>query len=177
MASEHELNYHFNAGGAHGRTAIDPLDLFAVSRFADEESIPANFRDLFRFFIDTMNDSAVILSPDGSVLYGNRAFSAMMGRSQHELLGARFAAWVADECQTAFAQLLSGSPSASRSALQLLRSDGLRVPVQLAVNALDGSGYPGFLGIVVFDRTEELFGLALQLERQAAREREQMPCE
>ena len=104
MATEHELNYHFNAAGAHGRTAIDARDLFSVSRFVDEESVQPNFRDLFRFFIDTMNEGAVILSADGSVLYGNRAFSAMMGRSQHELPGARFAAWVAEECQTTFAQ-------------------------------------------------------------------------
>ena len=86
----------------------------------------------YRVMMETMSEGAVTLSQDGTVLHCNRAFAQLLGRPLPELIGSRFAAWVTDEHQASYAELLQSSAEPRRSDLNLVKADGGTLPVQLA---------------------------------------------
>jgi PAS domain S-box-containing protein len=132
-----------------------------------------NGHDPFRVMVETMTEGAVMLSREGMVLYCNPAFANLIRRPLCDLIGMRFAPWVADECGETYAALLADRVAPWRSDLRLRRADGVRVPVQIAASPLDLPGVPGALSMVILNMTEHQRRLALEVEQQTARAREE----
>src|SRR4029434_3314240 len=60
----------------------------------------------YRVMMETMSEGAVTLSQEGTVLHCNRAFAQLLGTPLQELIGASFTAWVKEEDQASYADLL-----------------------------------------------------------------------
>ena len=60
----------------------------------------------YRTYVETMNEGAVTLSQDGTVLYCNRQFAELTGASIEETIGESFLAFIASADQDAVAALL-----------------------------------------------------------------------
>jgi PAS domain S-box-containing protein len=127
----------------------------------------------YRVMVETMTEGAVTLSREGTVLHCNRAFAELVGRASHELLGSSFTVWVKDEDQVSYAEFLQNAAAPQRRNLLLVKADGGAVPVQLASSPLDLDDLPGAICVIVLDLTEQQRRLALEIDQQAGRAREQ----
>jgi len=127
----------------------------------------------YRIMMETMSEGAVTLSQEGTVLHCNRAFAQLLGRPFSELIGSHFAAWVTDEHQASYAEFLQNAAVPQRRDLMLVKADGGALPVQLASSPLELDDLPGAICIIVLDLTEQQRRLALEIDQQAGRAREQ----
>jgi PAS domain S-box-containing protein len=127
----------------------------------------------YRVMMETMSEGAVTLSQEGTVLHCNRAFAQLLGTPLQELIGASFTAWVKEEDQASYAEFLQNAAAPQRRNLLLVKADGAAVPVQLASSPLDLDDLPGAICVIVLDLTEQQRRLALEIDQQAGRAREQ----
>ncbi len=110
----------------------------------------------YRVLIEAMQpgQGAASLSADGTVLYCNKSFAALLGIPQAKVGGRPFAEFIAPPDRTAWRDtLLTAQTSQSQGELRLQPAVGPAVPVHLALNALPLSGAVA-LGMVVTDLTE-----------------------
>jgi signal transduction histidine kinase len=131
----------------------------------------------FRIMVETMAEGAVTLSREGTVLYCNPAFANLLRRPLGELRGVPFAPWVAEECKATYAALLASGPVPWRSNLRLRRGDGAEVPVEVAASRVDLPSFPGALSLVILSMIEHERRVALEVEQETARVREEILCE
>ncbi len=93
--------------------------------------------DPYRVLIEEMNQGAVTLSADGSILYCNRRFGELLKTPLEKIVGRDFDSFVACGEQAAFAVLLETGRATSRAGEITLRAaDETPVPLQLALNPL-----------------------------------------
>jgi two-component system cell cycle sensor histidine kinase/response regulator CckA len=91
----------------------------------------------YRVLIEEMNQGAVTLSDDGSILYCNRRFADLLKTPLEEIVGLAFDAFVAPSERAGFAALLeTGRTGASSGEIILCASDASAVPLQLALGPL-----------------------------------------
>ena len=107
----------------------------------------------YRALIEAMQQGAVSLGSDGTVLYCNGRFAEMVARPQERVIGAAVAGFFAPEDRPAFDDLLlRGRDQGSRGELRLGSAEG--TPVYLAVAPLP-LGEAGALCMVVTDLTQQ----------------------
>jgi PAS domain S-box-containing protein len=93
--------------------------------------------DPYRVLIEEMNQGAVTLSADGSILYCNRRFSDLLKTPLERIVGHAFHAFVAPSERTEFAALLeAGRTRGVAGEITLSASDLNAVPLQLALGPL-----------------------------------------
>ncbi len=93
--------------------------------------------DPYRVLIEEMNQGAVTLSADGSILYGNRRFAELLKLPLEKIVGYGFDSFVAPDERGAFAALLeTGRTSSSAGEITLCAADATPVPLQLALSPL-----------------------------------------
>src|SRR6202011_408965 len=91
----------------------------------------------YRVLIEEMNQGAVTLSADGSILYCNRRFGDLLKRPLEEIVGHTFDALVAPSERAGFATLIeAGRTGGSAGEITLFAPDGSAVPLQLAFGPL-----------------------------------------
>jgi PAS domain S-box-containing protein len=91
----------------------------------------------YRVLIEEMNQGAVTLAADGSILYCNRWFADLLKRPLEEIVGFGFEAFVPPSDRPGFAALLEAGRTGSGAGEFTLRAgDGGAVPLQLALGAL-----------------------------------------
>ncbi|UQA62057.1 ATP-binding protein [Polyangium aurulentum] len=101
---------------------------------------------------ETLNESAMTIAADGSILFANRRFSELIGKPQEGVLGVPLWRFVAPEDAAILEELLAhGQQGSAKGELSFLRSDGQRVPVMLSMSAVAGSD--GFCTVVLTDLT------------------------
>ena len=83
----------------------------------------------YRIVVERMQEGALTLSPDGTVLYANRAIARMLGLDADKIVGGRFHDFVVERDRSEFAKLLAG---AARGELELRTVDGRRVAVSFS---------------------------------------------
>jgi signal transduction histidine kinase len=127
----------------------------------------------YRVMVQTMAEGALTLAPDGTLLHCNAALAELLERPLHELIGSQLAAIVSDEHQEALAALLRNPSPKQRSDIALRRASGATVSTRISASPLDLENLPGALCLIVFDLTEHERAVALEMEQQAARYREQ----
>jgi PAS domain S-box-containing protein len=109
----------------------------------------------YRALIESMQQGALSLGADGTILYCNRRFAEMVARPQEKVIGAAMVSFIHAPQRPFFEDLLrQGRGSASQGELRLESLDGSLTPAYLALAPLplgDGLG----LSLVVSDLTEQ----------------------
>jgi PAS domain S-box-containing protein len=109
----------------------------------------------YRRLVETMNEGAATLSPEGTVLYSNRRLAEMVGRPLERMIGVTLSDCVAPESKaTLDAVLRRADDHVGKAEIELLRQDGGRVPVYVSAtrNAEDEIGG---VALLATDLTEQ----------------------
>ena len=107
----------------------------------------------YQKMVESMNEGAVTLIPDGSIFYHNPRFGEMLRTEAGNLIGVRFQDLVRTEDQSAFEALFS--KCAGRAELCLQLPDGNCLPVQLSMYPLV-QGESRAISIIITDRSERI---------------------
>jgi PAS domain S-box-containing protein len=109
----------------------------------------------YRALIEEMNEGALSLTLDGTILYANHKFAAMLKAPLERVIGSAIQTWIApDSRETLELVLRAGVQDKSRMELTLAAADGNHVPVYLSVTPMRAEGMSDILGIVATDLTE-----------------------
>ena len=110
----------------------------------------------YRVLIESMNEGAVTLMADKTILYANQCFARMVKRPLEHVTGGSFREFLSTADRKTVKKLL-GKTGKSGSKLQVMlqAGDGSRMPVQLSIRPLARNGFnQRVLGVVVTDMTE-----------------------
>src|SRR5512138_521160 len=79
------------------------VDAFVVTRENGEQVVTLNDADFpYRTMVESMNEGAITLIPDGTIFYSNPRFGDMVGTENEKLVGVRFQDLIQLEEQAAF---------------------------------------------------------------------------
>jgi PAS domain S-box-containing protein len=93
---------------------------------------------VYRRFVEAMQQAAVTLSPDGTILFSNGRLTEMLRLPKSELVGTRLETHVAPPCREAWHALLRQAATRAQAAgeLDLRRHDGGVLPVFVTLNSV-----------------------------------------
>lgn len=146
------------------------VDAFVINSSDGEQVVTlTNAHYLYRTMVESMNEGAVTLIPDGTIFYSNPCFANMVRRTPENLIGLQFRDLILQEDQAAFDKMLEGSRLAGmRGEFRLLTPGEINVPVQLSVYelALDDATGTAILVTDISERVraeEKIRALAAEL--------------
>lgn len=91
----------------------------------------------YRVLVETMNEGALTLLADGTILYCNGKFAEMVGLPQDQLTGRSLLDLIAPADRLLCAELLSaGAAGSSKGPITLQAIDGSQRPAQISLRAL-----------------------------------------
>ena len=124
------------------------VDAFVVNRENGIQVVTLNESEIpYRMMVESMNEGAVTLIPDGTIFYCNSRFGEMIGEDSEKLIGTSFQDLIVPEEQSAFEVILQKpGPGGMRGEFNLQTPSRMHVPVQLSIYQLG---------------TEEMSGLAI----------------
>jgi len=109
----------------------------------------------YRTLIEAMNEAAITLSNDGTVLYCNGRTEELLGHPLAEIVGESFLQFVAGEDTAVFEALFAnGASGSSRGEVFLVRKDGTRVCSLVSMKSLQPNGVPAVC-LIVADLTDQ----------------------
>jgi PAS domain S-box-containing protein len=130
--------------------------------------------------VESMNEGAVTLIPDGTIFYSNARFAEMVLRDAEKLIGVRFQDLILPEEQKTFEALFTkAGRNGSRGEFSLKTSHGNCIPVQLSIYELEGDTTGG-ISILATDISqqvhaeEKIRSLASQLAMAEQEERQRI---
>jgi PAS domain S-box-containing protein len=87
----------------------------------------------YRIFVESMNEGAVTIDAQGTIVYANQAFADLIGYTLEKTVGIQLSHYVQLSDRPHFDRLLCKSTSQSnRVELSILSGDGATIPVQLS---------------------------------------------
>ncbi len=108
----------------------------------------------YRILVESINEGAVTLIGDGTILYCNCRFAEMLKTPQEAIIGSTIHQYISPEHKTIFSALLQqGIEGSCRSEINLLGKEGSRIPVMASLNSFDAGSGPGVC-LVTADLTE-----------------------
>ena len=109
----------------------------------------------YRFLIEQMQEGAITLSAEGTILYCNRCAAEMFGAAQERITGKQFSSLLDAEDAQRLTQLLEEARrSGVRSEFTIPRSNARNIPVYVSISPLlDGDTV--LLGGVLTDLSEQ----------------------
>jgi PAS domain S-box-containing protein len=124
------------------------VDAFVVNRENGIHVVTINEAEIpYRMMVESMNEGAVTLIPDGTIFYCNGRFGELVQADCEKLIGTPFHKLIAPEEQSRFEVIFQDAiPQGVREEFTLQTSEGKRVSVQLSMYLLG---------------TEELSGIAI----------------
>jgi len=132
------------------------VDAFVISGAGGEQVFTLKGAEQpYRILVETMNEGAAILAADGSILYCNNSFAAMLQTPQESILGTPFCSHVdpADEPLLA-ARLKSCTDQCNKDEIILLTGQGHHVPTLISCRSFELSGSQG-ISVVVTDLSQQ----------------------
>lgn len=110
----------------------------------------------YRMMVESMNEGAVTLIPDGTIFYCNRRFGEIVQMESERLIGVRFQDLIQPEGKEAFERIFKqAGKEGARGEFCLQATKGKCVPVQLSVYQLPADGVSG-ISIIATDITERI---------------------
>src|SRR5690349_1830255 len=157
------------------------VDAFVVNRDNGIQVVTLNESEIpYRMMVESMNEGAVTLIPDGTVFYCNSRFGEMLGIDCEKMIGTAFQDLVAPEEIERFEECLQQAQiSGRREEFNLLTTKKERVPAQLSLYQL-GTGEMSGIAVLATDiseriRSEEkIRSLASELTRAEQDERQRI---
>ena len=126
----------------------------------------------YRILVECMNEGAITLSAESTILYCNPRFAEMLGRSAESLMGRAMCDVVVptdhDEC-TRMLELAKTVPTEGEVLLE--RGDGTTIPVHLTLSPLPIEGAAVVCGVVT-DLTEHKHNVELRVAQAALHDSE-----
>ena len=140
MESEHTAGQASTSGSGKGSPGSEP------SKRGEEQ--------LYRHFLEKVNEGVVALSAEGQILYCNPKFAEILGFSTPQVLNVPFDTFVTEKDRSLFKEFLAESTRESRH-LKLLLSGrpGMSVMVQLSASPFVFENNSG-VSLVVTDLTD-----------------------
>jgi two-component system NarL family sensor kinase len=110
----------------------------------------------YRALIESMNEGALTLLADQTILYSNRCFAQMVKSPLEQVIGGSFRRFLSVEDRAILRPLMKGGiPAGSKIQVRLNCADGTPLAVQISIRLLGGSGSDrATVGMVVTDLTE-----------------------
>jgi PAS domain S-box-containing protein len=136
------------------------VDAFVVTRENGEQVVTLNDADFpYRTMVESMNEGAVTLIPDGTIFYCNPRFGEMVEEEGEKLVGVQFQELIPAEEQAAIeAMFRQTGKDGLRGKFNLRAVSGKYTPVQLSVYQLatgnEESGYG--LAVIATDISERI---------------------
>lgn len=107
----------------------------------------------YRVMVETMNEGAVTLAADGTILFCNQRFAEMVKTPLEKILGDSIYRFIAPGEKTSFEDLVRQTEKGERKELSLQTADGSSIPVLLSLNNLCGTT-PDSLCLLATDITD-----------------------
>jgi PAS domain S-box-containing protein len=108
----------------------------------------------YRVYVETMNEGAVTLGPDGAILYCNNRFGELLKEPIERIIGSEIARFIPPTDTLSFESAFqSGRKASNKVEILLKRGDGQLTPVQLSLCPLECDDVP-CICMVVTDLTE-----------------------
>lgn len=134
------------------------VDAFVVTRENGEQVVTlgdANFP--YRMMVESMNEGAVTLIPDGTIFYCNPRFGEMVQMDCEKLLGVRFQDLILPAEQDAFEEIFKDAGlHGTRREFCLQSAKGECMPVQLSVYQLTTDDEVNGIAILATDISERI---------------------
>ena len=110
----------------------------------------------YRVLIESMNEGALTLTTNTTILYANQCFAAMVKYPLEQVTGSSFRRFLsATDSATLRLLFKRTSKVGSKIQVNLHSGDGSRLPVQISLRSLSGKGANNeTIGMVVTDMTE-----------------------
>lgn len=110
----------------------------------------------YRVFVETMNEGAVTLRPDGTILYCNNRFGELLKQPIERIIGSSVYQFIAPTGKGDFESAFqNGREGSSIVEILLKGGDGQLTPVQLSLCPLESDEVP-CICMVVMDLTERM---------------------
>jgi PAS domain S-box-containing protein len=110
----------------------------------------------YRLLIESMNEGALTITPDKTILYANQRFARMVKCPLEQVTGGSFTRFLSDADRATLRRLAGRATTAGTSMqVSLIAGDGSRLPAQLSIQrqATEGTE-PKIVSMVVTDLTE-----------------------
>src|ERR1039457_7181302 len=110
----------------------------------------------YRVLIESMNEGALTLTADKTILYANQCFARMVKCPLEQVTGGSFRRFLsAEDRPTLRALLKRAGKTGSKIQVLLHAGDGSKMPVQISIRPLAKNGFTHApVGMVVTDMTE-----------------------
>jgi PAS domain S-box-containing protein len=133
------------------------VDAFVVNRENGIQVVTLNESEIpYRMMVESMNEGAVTLIPDGTIFYCNGRFGEMIQADCEKLIGVSFQTLIVPEEQSLFGAIFQDAASHGiRQEITLQTAKGNRVPVQLSIYLLGTDKMSG-IAILATDISERL---------------------
>ena len=154
------------------------VDAFVVNRENGIQVVTLNDSEIpYRMMVESMNEGAVTLIPDGTIFYCNGRFGEMVGIDCEKVVGKSFHTLLVPEEKHRFDMIFQkAAPRGMREEFHLQTSQRNRVPVQLSIYPLGTEKISG-IAILATDISEriqseeKIRSLAAELTRAEQEER------
>jgi PAS domain S-box-containing protein len=133
------------------------VDGLVVSTTAGDQVFTLSGADYpYRIMVETMNEGAVTLSSDGTILFCNQRFADIVRAPLEKVLGSSIYQYISlRELQLFKALFEHGSKGKSKVEMNLQIGGKNSVPVLLSMSAIQDKGLLGVVCIVATDLTEQ----------------------
>lgn len=133
------------------------VDAFVVNREHGIQVVTLNESEIpYRMMVESMNEGAATLIPDGTIFYCNSRFGEMVQRDPETMIGTLFQDLIVPEGRVTFTELLRNAGAHGlREEYHLQSSNGAQVPVQLSVYQLGREQTSG-IAILATDISERV---------------------
>jgi PAS domain S-box-containing protein len=108
----------------------------------------------YRILVEEMNQGALLLIPDGTILYANTQFARLAKTPLEQVIGSAWQQFFPRDKHLQLEGLLKTTePVTPSEALNLMAADGSSCPVQLALRSMHSAGVEGF-SVILTDLSE-----------------------
>ena len=110
----------------------------------------------YRVLIESMNEGALTLTANKTILYANQSFARMVQCPLEQVTGSSFRRFLSFPDRASLRPLMKqAAESGSKMQVQLIAADGSRLPVQISIREIAKVGFERVtLSMVVTDMTE-----------------------
>jgi PAS domain S-box-containing protein len=120
----------------------------------------------YRVLVQTMNEGAVTLSREGTILYCNQNFASMLKLTLENVIGSEISRFVPGDDRATFDDLHHGGQD-GKGEINLVAEDGSKVPVFLSASNLRVDGVPDAVCVVFTDLREQKRNEEIHAAREA----------
>jgi len=122
----------------------------------------------YRIMIETMNEGAVTLGSDGTILFCNQRFANIVKGPLEKVVGSSIYQYLSStDIQLFKTSIERGLKGKSKAEITLQTGCQKSVPVLLSMNTFEHTDVPGVLSIVITDLTEQKHNEEMRVEERA----------